>query len=62
MNLRQALVLCTGNSARSQMAEGLINTELAGRCIARSAGTQLASEVHSLTIGAMAEIGIDIAR
>jgi arsenate reductase len=39
MTARQVMILCTGNSARSQMAEGLINREMAGRWHARSAGT-----------------------
>ncbi len=57
---QRVLVLCTGNSCRSQMAEGWINHELAGRWIARSAGTQPAARVHPLAIRAMAEVGIDI--
>ena len=55
------LVLCTGNSARSQMAEGLINARLGDRFTARSAGTQPAGRVHPAAIAAMHEIGIDIA-
>lgn len=61
MNGRQrVLILCTGNSCRSQMAEGFINAELAGSWEARSAGTQPAERVHPLAVKAMAEIGIDI--
>ena len=59
--MKRVLVLCTGNSCRSQMAEGFINHLLAGRWEARSAGTQPAERVHPLAVGAMAEIGIDIA-
>ena len=57
----RVLVLCTGNSARSQMAEGLINAQLADRFVAFSAGTQPAGNVHPQAIAALREIGIDIA-
>jgi arsenate reductase (thioredoxin) len=57
----RVLVLCTGNSARSQMAEGLINVQLADRFVASSAGTQPAGYVHPQAIAALREIGIDIA-
>jgi arsenate reductase len=57
----RVLVLCTGNSARSQMAEGLINARLADRFVAFSAGTQPAGYVHPQAIAALREIGIDIA-
>lgn len=56
----RVLILCTGNSCRSQMAEGWVNHELAGTWIARSAGTRPAEQVHPLAITAMAEVGIDI--
>jgi arsenate reductase len=62
MRARRVLVLCSGNSARSQMAEGLINQELGGRWHARSAGTSPAPEVHPLAVQAMAELGIDISQ
>jgi arsenate reductase len=54
------LVLCTGNSARSQMAEGFINAQLADRFEAQSAGTKPAGYVHPQAIAALREIGIDI--
>ena len=57
--LKQVLILCTGNSCRSQMAEGLINHYLSGGWKAYSAGV-LPSAVHPLAIKVMAEIGIDI--
>jgi arsenate reductase len=60
--VKRALVLCTGNSCRSQMAVGFINHLLADRWNARSAGTKPAERVHPLAIRAMAELGIDIAR
>lgn len=58
---RNVLILCTGNSCRSQMAEALVNRRLAGRWHATSAGTEPAAEVHPLAIRAMAELDIDIA-
>ncbi len=57
----RVLFLCTGNSARSQMAEGLVNAFLGNTWEAFSAGTQPAGYVHPLAIEAMAEIGVDIA-
>jgi arsenate reductase len=53
------LFICTHNSARSQMAEGLVNALFPGRVKASSAGTE-ATRVHPTAIRAMAEIGIDI--
>ena len=58
----RVLVLCTGNSARSQIAEGLINAQLSDRFVAQSAGTHPAGWVHPQAIAALREIGIDIAR
>ena len=58
----RVLVLCTGNSARSQMAEGLINAWLADRFVAFSAGTRAAGYVHPQAIAALVEIGIDISQ
>ncbi len=57
---RRVLVLCTGNSCRSQMAEGFVNGLLAPDWEARSAGTAPAARVHPLAVRAMAEVGIDI--
>ena len=54
------LILCTGNSCRSQMAEGWINHELGDTWLARSAGTDPAEHVNALAVRAMAEVGIDI--
>ena len=56
---QRVLFICTHNSARSQMAEGLLRHLAGDRFEAHSAGTQ-ATEVRPLAIRAMAEIGIDI--
>ena len=58
----RVLVLCTGNSARSQMAEGLINAQLGAHWLAQSAGTQPNGLVHPEAIAALREIGIDISK
>ena len=60
MATKRVLVLCTGNSCRSQMAEGWVNHLLAGRWEARSAGTAPAARVHPLAVRAMAEAGVDV--
>ncbi len=60
MNTQQVLVLCTGNSCRSHMAEGMINHYLGEEWQAYSAGTDPAGYVHPLAIDALSEIGIDI--
>ena len=52
------LFLCTGNSCRSQLAEAIVNHDLAGRWRAVSAGTRPAGYVHPLAIQVLAEIGI----
>jgi arsenate reductase len=57
---KRVLILCTGNSCRSQMAEGFVNHLLAGHWEARSAGTRPAERVHPLAVRAMAEVGVDI--
>lgn len=59
---KHVLFLCTGNSCRSQMAEGLVNHFLAESWQAVSAGTEPAGYVHPLAIAALAELGIDISR
>lgn len=57
--LKKILFLCTGNSARSQMAEGLMKALGADHWEVQSAGV-MSSFVHPLAIRAMEEIGIDI--
>ena len=54
------LILCTGNSARSQMAEALLRKHQGDRFDPRSAGTDPKPQVHPLAVRAMKEIGIDI--
>jgi arsenate reductase len=56
---KRVLFLCTANSCRSQMAEGLINHFFADKIAAFSAGTQ-ASYVNPTATYVMKEIGIDI--
>jgi len=60
MGRRRVLILCTGNSCRSQMAEGWINHLLGDTWEARSAGTRPAAAVHPLAVKVMAEAGVDI--
>lgn len=55
----RVLILCTHNSARSQMAEGLLRHLSAGRISVESAGSE-PGRVHPLAIQVMDEIGIDI--
>lgn len=58
-NKKRVLILCTGNSARSQMAEGLLRHEAGKRFDVASAGTK-ASFVRPEAIAVMRELGIDI--
>jgi arsenate reductase len=59
MEKKRVLFLCTHNSARSQMAEGLMNRMPGDHYQAFSAGTEPGT-VHPLAVKVMAEIGIDI--
>src|SRR5688572_14494177 len=54
------LVLCTGNSCRSHMAEGFLRAASGARFRVASAGSKPAGYVHPLAIKAMAEVGVDI--
>ena len=56
------LVLCTGNSCRSHMAEGFLRAASKNAFRVASAGSKPAGYVHPLAIKAMAEVGIDISR
>jgi arsenate reductase len=59
MNRSRVLFLCTGNSARSQMAEGLLRDKAGDRFEAFSAGLE-PTEIHPMAVALMAEIGVDI--
>jgi len=59
MNKKQVLIVCTGNAARSQMAEGLLRQDAGDRFEVFSAGIY-PSYVRQLAIAAMRELGIDI--
>lgn len=60
-NLKRVLILCTGNSARSQMAEGLLRHTAGDMFEVQSAGVS-PSSVRPEAIEAMDEIGIDISK
>jgi arsenate reductase (thioredoxin) len=56
---KRVLILCTGNSARSQMAEGLLRHDAGDRFVVESAGTR-PGHVKPEAIAVMKELGIDI--
>jgi len=56
---QRVLILCTHNSSRSQMAEGLLRAAAGAHIEVESAGTE-ATRVHPLAIRTMDEIGIDL--
>ena len=59
--MKRVLIICTGNSARSQIAEAFIKQMTFNRVYACSAGTDPVS-VNPFTIKVMEEIGIDISK
>ncbi len=54
------LILCTGNSCRSHMAEGILRTAAGDLLEVHSAGSKPAGFVHPMAIEVLREIGIDI--
>ncbi len=59
--IKKILILCTGNSCRSQMAEGFLKS-FDSNLDVYSAGTNPAKHVHSKAIRVMMEIGIDLSK
>ncbi len=59
--MKRILILCTGNSCRSQIAEGFLKS-FYNRLEVFSAGTNPASQVHPKAIQVMSEIGIDLSK
>ena len=58
--MKTVLILCTGNSCRSQMAEAIWRAEGGDGWEAHSAGTHPAGFVHPGAVAAVAEIGLDL--
>src|SRR2546426_3362865 len=59
--MTRVLIVCTGNSCRSQMAEGFLKS-FDSTLEVSSAGTHPARQVHPLAVRVMNEVGIDIGR
>lgn len=60
MNKPIVLILCTGNSCRSHMAEGFLRRAAGDLIDVRSAGSKPSGHVHPMAIEVMSEVGIDI--
>ena len=60
MRKQKVLFLCTQNSARSQMAEGVLRHLAGDRFEAYSAGIVPTDQIHPCAVEAMKEVGIDI--
>ena len=59
--IKKILILCTGNSCRSQMAEGFLKS-FDAELEVFSAGTKPSSQVHPKAIQVMKEVGIDLSK
>jgi arsenate reductase len=57
--MKKVLILCTGNSCRSQMAHGFLQS-FDEDLVVRSAGTEASGKLNTNAVKAMSEIGIDI--
>jgi arsenate reductase len=62
MTKPSVLILCTGNSCRSHLAEGILRHAAGDLFEVHSAGSKPAGHVHPKAIAVMKEIGIDISR
>jgi arsenate reductase len=62
MSKRKILIVCTGNSCRSHMAEGILRHAAEDLFEVHSTGSAPAGHVHPHAIAALKEIGIDISR
>jgi arsenate reductase len=62
MSKTSVLILCTGNSARSQMAEGLLRHDAGDRFEVFSAGVDPAAQVRPEAVAVMRELGIDLSQ
>jgi len=60
--VKKVLILCTGNSCRSQMAEAMVNHYLGDKWQAFSAGVEPADKVSPYSVVVMKEMGIDISK
>ena len=56
---KRVLILCSGNSCRSQMAEAIVNHDLAREWIAFSAGSKPSGFIHPIALQVIADVGID---
>lgn len=56
---KRVLILCSGNSCRSQMAEAIVNHDLAREWIAFSAGSKPSGFIHPIALQVIADAGID---
>ncbi len=57
--MKKILILCTGNSCRSQMAHGFLQS-FDSNLVVRSAGTEAAGKLNEKAVAVMKEVGIDI--